>query len=466
MGKYDWTVETDASITGENNTQVTLRVNCYFKNNDWDYYMYMTGSVWTNENGEVSFGKRNVNTRPAGKWGRTHIGSHDYTINKGRGSRNVQYAARVLSDGGYANGNKWSSTLYISIPSLASYTISYNANGGWDAPGSDTRWYGQSDFYISKTVPKRTGHTFVKWRGSDGADYNPGDHYGGDSDLTLTAVWQINTYTVTFKSGYGGNATLKSQTVNYGSNATPPSAPSRTGYTFTGWDGSYTNITEDKTITATWRINKYYIDVNGTLDGEWQPSTAPMGTFDIYIGDSIVGNDVNDYWQEHDYQTSYSVRDIKVNTGYDYRGSSSSPLSGNVPVDGVRVVLDFATKKYTVSFDKNLDEAVSNMPAAITKTHFTQIQIPSNVPTARRYEFLGWAISKGGAVAYRPGDNYSTEGNATLYAVWKLKASVVKVYQQDGTGKDGICSIYDDNGNHHYAILWVYDTSGNRHEVV
>lgn len=467
MGKYDWSVESDASVVSQTNTTATLRVNCYFRNNNWDYSMYMTGYVSCNDGGMVTFPRKNIDTRPAGKNGRTFIGSHDYIIQKSRGGHNVRYSARVMSDGGYADGDRWSVEHSASIPSLASHKVTYNANGGTGAPNAQTKWYG-SILTLSSTVPTRTGYTFKGWSTSTDStvEYAAGGEYGADENVTLYAVWKINTYTVTFKSGYGDNVVLKTQTVNYNTNATPPAAPSRTGYTFAGWDGSYTSVTSSRTITAKWTINKYYIDVNGTLDGEHQNGTSPMGTFDVYISNSLAMNDATDYWQEHNYQTPYKIQDVKANAGYNYTGSSGSALSGTVPASNVSISLNFTTKKYTVSFNANLGEAVSNMPSSFTKTHFVSVKLSSDVPTARRYEFLGWATSAGGEVRYRPGDTYSAEGNATLYAVWKLKASVVKVYQPDGAGRDGICSIYDDAGNHHYAIFWIYDNNGNRHEVL
>lgn len=62
----------------------------------------------------------------------------------------------------------------------------------------------------------------------------------------------IATYTVTFKDWNG--TVLKTQTVNYGENATPPSQPTRTGYTFNSWSGSYTNVISDRVITATYDV--------------------------------------------------------------------------------------------------------------------------------------------------------------------------------------------------------------------
>ena len=56
------------------------------------------------------------------------------------------------------------------------------------------------------------------------------------------------TYTVTFL-GKDGN-TLKEQTVKKGESATAPEAPEIDGFTFSGWSGSFENVTADVTITA------------------------------------------------------------------------------------------------------------------------------------------------------------------------------------------------------------------------
>ena len=63
----------------------------------------------------------------------------------------------------------------------------------------------------------------------------------------------VTKYTVTFKD-YNGNV-LKTQIVEKGKSATAPSNPTRTGYTFTGWDKSFSNITADTVITAQYTKN-------------------------------------------------------------------------------------------------------------------------------------------------------------------------------------------------------------------
>ena len=72
------------------------------------------------------------------------------------------------------------------------------------------------------------------------------------SDLTVTAQYSIKQYTVTFKDWDG--STIITRTVNHGSSATAPSDPNRDGYNFIGWDKAFNNVTSDLTITAQYEI--------------------------------------------------------------------------------------------------------------------------------------------------------------------------------------------------------------------
>ncbi|MBQ7061232.1 MAG: endonuclease, partial [Clostridia bacterium] len=74
------------------------------------------------------------------------------------------------------------------------------------------------------------------------------------------------THTVTFVDWDG--TVLKTETVEEGASATAPADPARIGYTFTGWDADFTNVTGDLTVTAQYTINSYtltikYVDENG-----------------------------------------------------------------------------------------------------------------------------------------------------------------------------------------------------------
>src|SRR5690625_6057794 len=101
------------------------------------------------------------------------------------------------------------------------------------------------------------------------------------ADLNVTAQFAIDTYTVTFED-WDGSA-LATQTVDHGGAATAPAEPTRTGYASTGWDMDFTNVTGDLTVTAQYDINQYTVnfeDWDGstldtqTVDGAAE-ATAP-----------------------------------------------------------------------------------------------------------------------------------------------------------------------------------------------
>ena len=104
--------------------------------------------------------------------------------------------------------------------------------------------------------PTKEGYTFIGW-------YNGESEWDFETPVTtgliLTAKWQVNQYTITFKPENGGQDIVIKQ--DYGTAITPPAAPTRTGYTFAGWDreSPTTMPAGDMTITARWTVNQYTI---------------------------------------------------------------------------------------------------------------------------------------------------------------------------------------------------------------
>jgi hypothetical protein len=83
-------------------------------------------------------------------------------------------------------------------------------------------------------------------------------------NVTITATWTINKYIVTFVDHDG--TVIDIQTVEHGGSATAPAAnPEREGYTFTGWDVAFNNVTENLTVKAQYEIKTYtvsFVDTN------------------------------------------------------------------------------------------------------------------------------------------------------------------------------------------------------------
>lgn len=104
--------------------------------------------------------------------------------------------------------------------------------------------------------PTKEGYTFIGW-------YNGESEWDFETpvtaDLTLTAKWQLNQYTITFDTA--GGSEVPSITQDYGTAITPPAAPTRTGYTFAGWDKTIpsTMPAGDMTITARWTENRVIV---------------------------------------------------------------------------------------------------------------------------------------------------------------------------------------------------------------
>ena len=82
--------------------------------------------------------------------------------------------------------------------------------------------------------------------------YKPGDTVPAEN-ITITAQWKINQYTITFDTA--GGSEIAPITQNYGTAITAPANPTREGYTFMGWDKEIpqTMPAENITITAQWK---------------------------------------------------------------------------------------------------------------------------------------------------------------------------------------------------------------------
>ncbi|MCK7504569.1 MAG: InlB B-repeat-containing protein [Desulfobacterales bacterium] len=88
-------------------------------------------------------------------------------------------------------------------------------------------------------------------------------------NVTITAQWTINQYTITFEAN-GGSA-VAAITQDYNTAYRSVQRPTKTGYTFNGWSQAVpaTMPAGSVTLTAQWTINQYTItfDANGEIGG-------------------------------------------------------------------------------------------------------------------------------------------------------------------------------------------------------
>ena len=148
------------------------------------------------------------------------------------------------------------------------YTITFDTAGGSEiAP--ITQDYGTN--ITAPADPTREGYTFIGWDREIPMTM-PAEN------MTVTAQWEINQYTITFDTA--GSSEIASIKQDYGTAITAPANPTREGYTFMGWDTEIptTMPAENMTVIAQWEINQYTITFDTAGGSEIAPITQDYGT--------------------------------------------------------------------------------------------------------------------------------------------------------------------------------------------
>ena len=123
------------------------------------------------------------------------------------------------------------------------YTITFDTAGGSDI-ASITQDYGTA--ITAPTNPTREGYTFIGWDKAIPVTM-PAEN------MTITAKWKVNSYTITFDTN--GGSTIAPITQDYGTAIAAPANPTKEGYTFVGWNTEIpaTMPAENVTIKAKWK---------------------------------------------------------------------------------------------------------------------------------------------------------------------------------------------------------------------
>ena len=135
------------------------------------------------------------------------------------------------------------------------YSLTLKANGGVINNNNITEYvYGYGAALPSASDMTKEGYSFGGWYTSDDFSDSPVTNIDATDrgNKTYYAKWIVNKYTITFDTTGGSN--IDSITQDYGSTIVKPSNPTRSGYTFVGWDISIpdTMPSYDMTIKAKW----------------------------------------------------------------------------------------------------------------------------------------------------------------------------------------------------------------------
>ncbi len=196
-------------------------------------------------------------------------------------------------------------------------------------------------------APTKEGYTFSGWSGIP--ETMPAN------DVTVTGTFTINKYKLTYLLD---GEVYKSFEIEYGTEITPEAAPTKEGYSFSGWSEiPQTMPGKDVTVTGTFSINKYKLTylVNGETYKE----------YDVEYGKTIT------------------PEAEPTKEGYTFSGWSDIPST--MPANDVTVTGSFTVNKYTLTY------IVDGEVYKTYEIEYGSSITPEAAPTKEGYTFSGWS---------------------------------------------------------------------------
>lgn len=323
---------------------------------------------------------------------------------------------------------------------------------------SSSKEYGSN--YGTLPTPSRTGYTFKGWYDKPiGGNQVTSATTMGAGDTTIYAQWTPNTDTKYIVNHYqmdldGTNYTLKeteSKTGTSDSGITISSlAKTYTGFTYSnskvgGNVVTNTTISADgsRVVDLYYSRNKYYLDVNGYIDGVVQGSLNDsnginFGKFDLYVNNSIYKSNVDDFCWELYYGSSWELKNLVLSPGRKYNGlfnqngDSATSLVGTVLAKRNTVCLSISTIQYPITY--NLNGGTNPNDAKTSYTVDDLVVLPT--PTRAGYTFGGWYEGSnftGQAVTTIP---KGSTGDKIYYAKWNINKLYIQYHVNGGSLAD------------------------------
>ena len=186
------------------------------------------------------------------------------------------------------------------------YDITYNANGGSSTPAKQTQ-------VSSVTLPSvsRTGYTFAGWYNGNTKVGNAGATYTPTENVTLTAHWTVNTYTITYNLNGGTNNSSNKTSYTIETATFSLYNPTRTGYTFEGW---YTNAGLTNRVTSVAKGSTG----NKVFYAKWKPITYNI-RYVLYGGQVAVP-----LTYQYNIETPTFTLPVPTMSGFDFIGWSGN----------------------------------------------------------------------------------------------------------------------------------------------
>ena len=298
-------------------------------------------------------------------------------------------------------------------PGFINHLVTFDCSGGEEIDAVRVK-LGRK---IELPEPVRQDYTFTGWTLAGEEVTSP---FGPDEDVTLTAEWIGNEYTVSFDLAGGTSEIPVAVTLRTGDALTLPSAaPVREGYVFQGWyDAEGTQVTSgtvlpwgNTVLTAGWDYE--YYDLTFDTDG-----AGSADTVSYHIDDALS-------------LPSVSRKGYHLLGWFDQEENEYK--NGDVlPVGGLALKASWERNTFKVSFDSNGGSSVS----AVSVNEGDPFKYPQ-APWRDGYVFAGWTDKDGNDVA----DGTILSGPLTLYAKWNVQPDEYTTNGYKITKRNGITYI-------------------------
>jgi len=178
-------------------------------------------------------------------------------------------------------------------PPPETFTLTVNVSGNGSVSRNPDKTPYTAGETVRVTAAPAEGYRFARWTGAS-TSTDSTVTITMDEEKTLTAVFEIIKYTVTFNAN-GGSGAPDAQTANYGSSITLPVQGSMTksGSTFAGWNtasdgtgtnysaGSYFTVKSEDTLYAVWNVVSTPITYTITFDANGGAVSPTSDTTDV-----------------------------------------------------------------------------------------------------------------------------------------------------------------------------------------
>lgn len=165
-------------------------------------------------------------------------------------------------------------------------------------------------------------------------------------DIEVSAVYELNVYTVTFKNG---ETTLKTEMVKHGFAATPPNVYDTATKKFVGWDKSFDNVTSDIIVNAKFETKKFtltFINFDGTT---------------VYTEEVEYGASIDSHFDKADKAATYDTTILDYDGWYKADGTEITKFDlPTMPAENVTLTLKLRL------MDSAIGEFTVNTPADFT----------------------------------------------------------------------------------------------------